>query len=263
MKKRVFRIIFLALITVGTVAFSFLASTTVNTIYIDGEYLNFSQEESNGYYPLARVLISDGVITEVQIDAISMEGVLKSDLSKAGGYIMTEDGALIHEQYEDIANFIVQTGSTAGLNLNEEGRTDVVSSASIKVMPYVSLIDEILAMVDASDASMTVLKSDVASGGYFPQATITYKDKTMLAIEFDAITEDGTSKVAQSEAGEYVMTENGPLIHEQLNDLASYILSHQGTSGLNLNEEGKTDVVSSASISVVGYTSLVDEFLAQ
>lgn len=263
MKNRILSALCLALITIGAVTISFTTSNQIDTIYIDGEYLNISQTDSNGYYPLAKVMISNGIITQVEIDAITADGVLKSDLSKAGEYIMTEDGALIHEQYNALANYIVQTGTTAGLNMNEEGRTDLISSASIKLSPYTVLVDEILALADVSDASVAVIKSNEASGGYYPQATITYKDATMIAIKLDAVTEDGTSKVEQSKAGEYVMTENGPLVHEQLEDLAQYIVQNQGTDGLNLNEEGKTDVVSSASIAISGYTALVDEFLGK
>lgn len=259
--NRIVGIICLVILTAGLVFYNNIKLNTVTPIYIDGSYINFSQTESNGYYSLAQVIVENGTITQVQIDAMSTDGVLKSDLSKSGDYIMTEDGPLIHEQYEDIANFIVQTGSTDGIIMDENGKTDVISSASISVSPYVTLVSEILDFINIENTTTTIIKAEEPTNGYYPQVTITHNDKMILALEIDSIGEDGTSKITLSQTGQYVMTENGPLWHEQINDLENYVITYQSTSGLNLDSDGKTDVISSASISLSPYVVLIDEFL--
>lgn len=121
-----------------------------------------------------------------------------------------------------------------------------------------------IVVLNASKVNVILIKSDTESNGYYPQATITYsEDKKIIDLKFDALMEDGTSKVFQSKNGEYIMTEDGALIHEQLSDLERYIISTQELKSLNLNDEGRTDVISSASIKVNVYTQLVEQFFNQ
>lgn len=134
----------LCVLTVGALWGVSLNMSNSKITYADGQYFISSPIESNGYYAEAMIYVESGVISDVVIDARTIDGVLKSELSKSGNYIMTEYGMLIHQQFEEIERFIVMTNSTSALNVNENGKTDAIASVSISVAPYISIIDEVL-----------------------------------------------------------------------------------------------------------------------
>ena len=75
--------------------------------------------------------------------------------------------------------------------------------------------------------------------------------------------EDGGDKITASKGGNYVMTEDGALWHEQSEAFGKYVVDNQGVDKLVLNDDGKTDAISSVSISLSGATELVKKCLEQ
>ena len=107
-----------------------------------------------------------------------------------------------------------------------------------------------------------IAKSEAADdNGFVEQVTMTVKDGKITAVNWDAITEDGTKKSVMSENGEYVMTEDGPTWKEQAEALANALIENQNLTFLTTDEQGKTDAVSGVSISVGSFISLAEQCL--
>ena len=140
MKSRIIGLAFLAIVTVGGV---FTLNQRANNAP-DVKLIKADQPDSSGSTAQAQVTYDEGKVINIVFDSIATDGVSKRKLSVDGEYIMTEDGAKWHEQMDDVAEYMVKNQSADGLNLNEEGKTDVISSASISISEYVLLGDKIL-----------------------------------------------------------------------------------------------------------------------
>ena len=74
------------------------------------------------------------------IDSINEEGKKKSELSKNGEYVMTEDGLLWYEQADRIAAYVIEN-QTVSIPTDDAGKTDAIAGVSISV----SDVDKLLA----------------------------------------------------------------------------------------------------------------------
>lgn len=99
--------------------------------------------------------------------------------------------------------------------------------------------------------------------GYRDMMTMTVEGGRITSVVWDCVDADGNLKSVQSENGEYVMTEDGPIWKEQAEALAAALVKEQNLAFLAVNEEGKTDAVSGVSISVYGFISMAEECLKQ
>ena len=83
-------------------------------------------------------------------------------------------------------------------------------------------------------------------------ATVTYENGTPINIRFDYINEDGSSKYAQSAAGEYVMSETGLPWNEQADAIGGYLSDHNyDINSFELSDdEGHTDAITGVSIKI-------------
>lgn len=109
-----------------------------------------------------------------------------------------------------------------------------------------------------------IAKSEAADdNGFVEQVTMTVKDGKITAVNWDAITEDGTKKSVMSENGEYVMTEDGPTWKEQAESLANALIENQNLTFLTTDEQGKTDAVSGVSISVGSFIGLAEQCMKE
>lgn len=104
--------------------------------------------------------------------------------------------------------------------------------------------------------------SEPAGNGYVSHVTVTIEGGAITNVVWDE-ENNGVWKSAQSENGEYVMVEGHPIWKEQAAAMGAYVVEHQSADGLNLNDAGKTDVVSGVSVSVGGFVTLVEEALAE
>ena len=102
-------------------------------------------------------------------------------------------------------------------------------------------------------------KADQEENGYTSQVSISVENGKITAVDWDAVDADGRTKKEKANAGEYVMTEDGPNWTEQSEALAKYVVEHQSLDGLTMNEDGKTDVVASVSISINSFVELVQK----
>lgn len=96
--------------------------------------------------------------------------------------------------------------------------------------------------------------------GHFNEIRVTVEKGTLTALSWDAVAMDGSGKREQSLRGQYVMTENGPLWHEQADTLAQYVVENQSTEGV-VEGAGVTDALASVSIYPGGFVDAVKKCL--
>ncbi len=239
-------------------------------VFTDGDYIAKSEgADDNGFVEQVTMTVKDGKITAVNWDAITEDGTKKSVMSENGEYVMTEDGPTWKEQAEALANALIENQNLTFLTTDEQGKTDAVSGVSISVGSFISLAEQCMKEAAGVTEELPPLadgeyiaKSEAADdNGFVEQVTMTVKDGKITAVNWDAITEDGTKKSVMSENGEYVMTEDGPTWKEQAEALANALIENQNLTFLTTDEQGKTDAVSGVSISVGSFISLAEQCL--
>lgn len=238
------------------------------TVLKDGTYEKTAAEAHNGWTSSVKLTVSGGKITDVTWDCADADGNLKSIQSQNGEYVMTEDGATWYEQAQALAKYVIEKQGTTGLTLDESGKTDVVASVSIDIKEFVDQVEDCLRQ--AAGAPAIALKdgtyeiaADEAHNGWLSKLSLTVAGGKITDVVWDCEDESGNLKSIQSQNGEYVMTETGATWYEQAQALAKYVIEHQGTAGLTLDESGKTDVVASVSIDISEFVNQVEEALRQ
>ena len=208
-----------------------------------------------------------GRITGVNWDAMK-EGsdTTKKAESKAGNYVMTETGPLWHEQAKTMEDALIQAQNPASLTYNEEtGKTDAYAGVSVDVGTFVKLAKQAADQAKTGSGNTALWKngsyradSEGYSQGYRAFVEITVTDGRIAAVNWDAAKENAdTTKKAESRAGEYVMTETGPLWHEQAKTMEDALIALQNPARLVYNADtGKTDAYAGVSIDVSDFVKL-------
>lgn len=96
--------------------------------------------------------------------------------------------------------------------------------------------------------------------------SVTFENGKPVDVKIDVKTEDGKSKVEESEAGNYVMKDGeAKHWHEQIALLETFLKENNfDTSKVNLTDDaGHTDAVSGVTIKVPAYLTAVDEIIAE
>ncbi len=233
----------------------------------DGTYeAKADAPDNNGFTDVVTLTVKDGKITEINWDAVGADGSTKSVLSENGEYVMTEDGLTWKEQAEALAKAVVENQSLSFLNLDEQGKTDVVSGVSISIGGFRALAEKCLKeaagitqTLELKDGTYEAKAEAADNNGFIDQVTMTVADGKITEVNWEAVGEDGSKKSVLSENGEYVMTEDGLTWKEQAEALANALIENQSLDFLQVNEQGKTDAVSGVSISVGGFISLAEK----
>lgn len=107
-------------------------------------------------------------------------------------------------------------------------------------------------------------ESDSFSGGYKDNMTLTVENGLITRVFWDGESEIGEkSKRQASIDGEYVMTADGLLWHEQAQLMESRLLEVQSPSKISFGDNGKTDAVAGVSISISPFITLAEKCCAQ
>ncbi len=219
----------------------------------DGVYKAQTEADDKGNYSFITVTIAGGKITEVTWDDM-YNGELKSELSLTGKYDMKPVWAT---QAASLGKYVVDNQGTAGL-VNEQGKTDAVSGVSIYIGGFASLVDQAIAQANGADGVYEA-KTEPDEKGDYSFVTVTIEGGKITNVVWDEMY-SGELKSVLSTTGRYAMK---PVFATQAESMCKYVVENQGTAGLNLNAQGKTDAVSGVSISVNGFTGLVEEVLMQ
>lgn len=116
-----------------------------------------------------------------------------------------------------------------------------------------------------ADGEYRAQKPDYDGAGYRAFVELTISGGKITAVNWDADKRDSDStKKAESLAGRYVMTEDGPGWHEQAQTMENALLSVQDPAKLVYNEaDGKTDAYAGVSVSVGEFVELAAQALAE
>lgn len=140
------------------------------TVGKDGTYEVKASESSGGYTGIASLTIENGKITDVSIDAIGEDGGSKSELSKNGQYVMTEDGLLWHEQTEKIEEYIVENQTTF-IPMDDAGKTDVIAGVSISVADARKIVEQCYSQAIEEYEEQTEMEVPIIDGNAFDAVT--------------------------------------------------------------------------------------------
>lgn len=238
----------------------------------DGVYYQVEEEVAkNGYQQYLTFEVKDGKIISVDYDSYNMkdgDSRVKSVRAEEGDYNLAEGSvAPINEQYVLIEKFIMNDDITAVTF--EEEKSDAISGATIKYESAKTLYEAaIKAGPIASKGSMEdgyYFGEAVADGkGNTSQATYVVFNGNIVSAWFDAQVpseeDDSVSyKSTLSMEEKYNLAEGAVAsMHEQLAAASADFVKNQGVT-YELNEEGKTDAVSGATISLAGYVEAVEK----
>ncbi len=106
-------------------------------------------------------------------------------------------------------------------------------------------------------------EADEFHNGWKDHVEVTISGGKITKVVYNPIGEEGGDKITASKEGNYVMTDDGPLWHEQSEAFAKYVIDNQGVDKLVLDDSGKTDAISGVSISLNGAADLVKKCLEQ
>lgn len=107
-------------------------------------------------------------------------------------------------------------------------------------------------------------EEDYYDGGYKNNLTITVENGRITHVLWDGESESGgKSKRQASLDGEYVMTADGLMWHEQAQLLEARLIEVQKPSGIAFNDDGKTDAIAGVSIRVSPFVTLARQCCAQ
>lgn len=107
-------------------------------VMADGEYSS-ETDFVNGFKNVVKINVAAGKIVSANWEAYDEIGNSKKELSKNGEYIMTEDGPRWDEQAEAMEKLLIEIQEPSKIELNDEGKTDAVSSVSISVNDFTRL----------------------------------------------------------------------------------------------------------------------------
>ena len=235
-----------------------------NTTLIDGTYTAEAAEyDKGGFKGTVSITIAAGKITEVVWDAYNEAGEYKSVLSADGAYIMTEDGLTWQEQATALANYVLANQSL-DIPMDDSGKTDAVAGVSVSIKEFINLASKCLAQASPKtlkDGTYTVEGEE--HSGFVSVVTIVVENGTITSVVWDARNAVGEYKSYLSSIGEYVMVEGNPTWKEQADALAASVIENQSTSGIIMDEKGKTDSVAGVSISVNEFVDLVEKALVK
>lgn len=246
------------------------------TTYKDGFY--YAEEEGfspkTGWKYVVTLEVKDGKITDAVWNGAHVSaGEDKITQSKSGAYGMVEKGgaqAPWADQAEKAAAFLLEQQNPAAITYtDDEGHTDAISGVSIHVIEFFNLVEKALI---AGPVGMGPYKNGHFSAedpeftrGWKTTANFTVIGGRIASANWDAVSEDGSSKKEASRNGEYGMVANGGAQSpwaDQAVLAEQYLLKTQDPTKINYkDDEGHTDAISGVSIHVNEFFNLAEKAL--
>lgn len=234
----------------------------------DGVYFATGEVADNGWMPFIEITVKDGEISDVDYDAYNMhdgDSRTKSVRGEEGDYNLAEGAvAPIQEQFEAIEAYIVEGNDITAVEFDGDSKSDAISGATISYGNIVGLYEAAMEAGPVADAG------DMEDGFYFGQAEaddkgntdqvtyIVYNGNVVAANFTSAVPQDDDSvayKSILSKKGEYSLADGAVAeMHEQLAVLNEELVSNN-TFDVEFDEDGKTDAISGATVSVDGYVA--------
>jgi len=243
--------------------------------YEDGRY--FAQEltyPSSGWKYTADLTVVTGRIVAAEWDGVNKDGDSKTVASQEGEYGMVENGGAQAPWFEQAAAaeaYLMETQDpTAVTYTDDSGHTDDISGVTIHVGEFFDLAEKALEKGPVGpapyiDGKYTAEADEFSDSGWKSKIEIVVSDGFITDVNWDAVNEDGASKKAQSESGEYGMVENGGAQaewHEQAILMEQTLLETQDPAAISMTD-GYPDDVAGVSIHVTDFVDLAAEALEE
>ena len=235
-----------------------LGGTEIKTgaaLSIDGASAKIKEARLNEDGTYTVVIAEEGFGGEMIIEALySADGqtLVSYDVTK---HSETPDyGSLVDEDdYKAILAGIKLPVTTKGLDIS-------AIIGTVEETPEVSGTgtEETAIQTAALTDGVYTAQAEADVKGNYAFVSITVEGGKIVAATWDEVY-NCSLKSELSTTGKYVMK---PVWDTQAKNVSKYVVDNQGTAGL-LNDKGYTDVVSGVSISVNGFTGLVEEALKQ
>jgi major membrane immunogen (membrane-anchored lipoprotein) len=240
----------------------------------DGIYFAMEDDYGNsGWKYTVTIEIKDGKITSVDWNAAHKQGGKDKKTSSIDGeYGMVAYGNAIsewHEQALAVEQFVLEKQSIDAIVLLENGKTDAISGATITVSVFVELANAAFEQGPVGsglyqDGAFFAQASEASSSGWVDQVSLTVINGRIVSAYWTATHADyEKDKRTLSEEGEYLMSSAGAVLewHEQAENVEEFLISEQSTSLIQTSEDGKTDVISGATMVVEPFVELVESVL--
>jgi major membrane immunogen (membrane-anchored lipoprotein) len=243
--------------------------------YEDGVYFAQAEEfsEESGWKDVVVLEVEDNQITMVEWNAAHRDnGTSKYVRSQNGEYGMVAHGNAMapwYEQADAAEEWLLENQDIGELELDDEGRADAITGASIHVNGFKQLVEEALSEGPAGygpyqDGSYTAEADEFGENGWKPRVSVTVIGGRIVAAQWDETNQEGQSKDQLSKDGEYGMVANSDATlfwHEQANAAEAWLLGSQDPSALDLNDQGRADAISGATITVAAFKELAQKAL--
>lgn len=236
-------------------------------IYIAGEEFNPRADWRN----IVLVEVRNGRIESVEWTAAPRTGGTdKLTRSRDGEYGMEMVAEWPwHEQAEAAAAYLVETQDPYQVDLHDDGTTDAITGATMTVSYFFELAQQAL-------AGGPVGRGPYRDGAYYAEADepgSDWHDAVYLTIIHGHIASvhwapqpvDGDrDKYRYSRDGDYGMEMLSDWAwHEHVDAVARYILEHQTIDGIELDDEGRPDAITGATIVIDYFIDVAMKALAQ
>ena len=240
----------------------------------DGIYFAMEDEFSrSGWRYTIIIEVTDGKMTHVDWNAAYYQGGKdKKTLSEDGEYGMVAYGnasAEWHEQALAVESFVLEKQNVEEIVLREDGRSDVVSGATIRLGEFVNLFNKAIDQGPVGfgkfeDGPFFVQASEPDRSGWVDQISGTVIGGRIASVYWTAVnTEYEEDKRTLSEEGIYSMTSAGAVAewHEQAEAVEAFLIAEQSLESILVLEDGKTDVISGATMRVNTFVELLQNVL--
>lgn len=244
----------------------------------DGFYQAAANDNGN-WTNFMTLEVKDGKIASVDYNSVNLregEVALKKEQAEKGKYVMNgKSGKEWQEQAKLIEDYIVEHQNLDGIKFDEQGNdADGVTGATIHFSDAKDLLADAL-------AAGPVEKGTMKDGIYFKEAkpdekgyvyTLGYfvNDGHILAATADAYgmgkDKDGKAikeyktEMAKEEPSRYDLGEDAVASYDkQALAVVDYLIKNQTLDSVKLNDEGKTDTISGATITVKAWVELFNE----
>jgi major membrane immunogen (membrane-anchored lipoprotein) len=243
--------------------------------YDEGFYLAKGEVDENGWSYFVAFEIKNGKFSDVEWNAVNRDGgKTKSDLALNNEYVLSSevDGGLNWaEQSLEVVRILERKQTFDSLpEINNEGKTDSITGVTVKIDSFERLVMKALENGPIKKGMYqdgAYYASDrTFENGYKNVVGITVKYGIVLSVGWNALKENEVDMTKREESmdGSYVLDNgNGLLWHEQVLLLEEAFIESQDITTITLSdEEGHTDSVSGATISVSPFVTLVEEAFA-
>ncbi|MFA5447305.1 MAG: hypothetical protein WC233_03390 [Sphaerochaeta sp.] len=231
----------------------------------DGAYFAIGDDYPSDWKEWVSLTVINGRIAGANWSALNRTGDEKKAYDKAGKYNMVKFGQARAEWWEqayDTEQYLIENQKT--------GSVDEIGSVSIHVDAFDELVEQALAngpvqMGPWADGVYYAIADSYDNGGWKTTATLYVHNGNIVNVYYSGLDKDGRDKQVVASQGGYGMIKASPIKKEwdeQAQAVEAYLIKTQDPSKIKLNNDGSTDEIAGASMTVSDFFTLAQKALA-